>query len=110
MRGSDQHSGSLFSYVDIEARIAAGHPLRQIRELVNEALGQLDRRFAGLYAEEGRPSIPPERLLSELAAIVLLDPFGEAADGAAGFRPSVPLVCRPGDRRSGVRPGCATVP
>jgi transposase len=63
MRGPDQHSGSLFSYVDIEVRIAAGHTLRQIRELVNEALGQLDLRFARLYADEGRPSIPPERLL-----------------------------------------------
>jgi transposase len=63
MRGSDQRAGSLFSYVDIEARIAAEHPLRQIRELVNEALAQLDRTFDKLYADEGRPSIPPERLL-----------------------------------------------
>ena len=63
MRGSDQRAGSLFSYVDIEARVAAEHPLRQIRTLVNEALGQLDGVFAKLYAAEGRPSIPPERLL-----------------------------------------------
>jgi hypothetical protein len=48
MRGSDQRSGSLFSYVDIEARVAADHPLRQIRILVNEALGQLDRMFERL--------------------------------------------------------------
>jgi transposase len=63
MRGSDQRAGSLFSYVDIEARVAGDHPLRQIRVFVNEALGQLDRTFAKLYADEGRPSIPPERLL-----------------------------------------------
>ena len=63
MRGSDQEIGSLFSYVNIEARIAADHPLRQIRFLVNEALSQLDRAFDKLYAGEGRPSIPPERLL-----------------------------------------------
>src|SRR3954463_13350859 len=63
MRGSDQQSGSLFSYVDIEARVAADHPLRQIRALVNAALEQLDRTFAKLYADEGRPSIAPERLL-----------------------------------------------
>lgn len=63
MRGSDQRVGSLFSYVDIEARIAVDHPLRTIRELVNEALAQLDAAFAELYADEGRPSIPPERLL-----------------------------------------------
>ena len=63
MRGSDQQSGSLFSYVDIEARVPASHPLRRIRELVNGALAKLDERFAGLYSREGRPSIAPERLL-----------------------------------------------
>jgi transposase len=63
MRGSDQRIGSLFSYVDIEARIAPDHPLRLIRELVNDALAQLDAAFDRLYAVEGRPSIPPERLL-----------------------------------------------
>lgn len=63
MRGSDERSGSLFSYVDIEARIARDHPLRLIREVVNEALAQLDAAFAKLYAPEGRPSVAPERLL-----------------------------------------------
>lgn len=63
MRGIDQRSGSLFSYVDIEARVPAGHPLRRIRELANGALARLNERFAGLYAREGRPSIPPERLI-----------------------------------------------
>jgi transposase len=63
MRGTDQRSGSLFSYIDIEARVPAGHPLRRIRELANGALGKLDRQFAGLYSPEGRPSIPPERLI-----------------------------------------------
>src|SRR5229473_6195501 len=63
MRGTDQRSGSLFSYVDIEARVPAGHPLRRIRDLTNGALARLDKKFAGLYATEGRPSIPPERLL-----------------------------------------------
>lgn len=63
MRGTDERSGALFSYVDIEARVAAGHPLRRIRELVNTALAKLDERFAALYSREGRPSIPPERLI-----------------------------------------------
>jgi transposase len=63
MRGTDQRTGSLFSYVDIEARVPAGHPLRRIRELVNQALARMDRKFAGLYSDEGRPSIAPERLL-----------------------------------------------
>lgn len=63
MRGLDHRSGSLFSYVDIEARIAVDHPLRQVREIVNEALSGLNKSFEALYSREGRPSIPPERLL-----------------------------------------------
>jgi transposase len=63
MRGQDERSGRLFSYVDIEARVPGDHPLRQIRAIVNEALAALNRNFEGLYAQEGRPSIPPERLL-----------------------------------------------
>ncbi len=63
MRGEDRRSGSLFSYVDIEDRVASDHPLREIRSIVNEALSGLDKSLAGLYAREGRPSIPPERLL-----------------------------------------------
>lgn len=63
MRGSDQQSGALFAYVDLESRIAADHPLRLIREIVNEALTSLDKAFEELYAREGRPSIPPERLV-----------------------------------------------
>ncbi len=63
MRGSDERSGSLFSYVDIEARVPATHPVRHIRELVNGALAKLDRKFETLYSADGRPSIPPERLV-----------------------------------------------
>lgn len=63
MRGEDRRSGSLFSYVDIETRVPSDHPLRQIREIVNEALSALGTKFEALYAGEGRPSIPPERLL-----------------------------------------------
>ena len=63
MRGTDQRSGSLFSYVDIEARVPQEHPLRRIRDLVNGALSKLDKRFGELYSRDGRPSIPPERLL-----------------------------------------------
>ena len=63
MRGSDEVSGSLFSYVDLEDRIPASHPLRKIRKIVNDALSALDAEFAKLYAADGRPSIAPERLL-----------------------------------------------
>src|ERR1700704_6182917 len=66
MRGSDIRTGELFSYVDLEERVPKNHPLRLIRRIVNEVLAALDREFAELYAEEGRPSIAPERLLRTL--------------------------------------------
>ena len=66
MRGADGRAGSLFSYVDLEARVPAGHPLRAIRLIVNEALAELSPVFARLYAPLGRPSIPPEQLLRAL--------------------------------------------
>jgi transposase len=64
MRGSDERTGTLFSYVDVEERIKPDHPLRQVRAIANEALSALDGDFAELYPPRfGRPSIPPERLL-----------------------------------------------
>jgi len=63
MRGSDERSGSLFSYVDLEARVRGDHPLRAIREVVNAALHDLSKAFAALYTDFGRPSIAPEKLL-----------------------------------------------
>jgi transposase len=66
MRGQDQRSDGFFSYVRLETRIAADHPLRAIRDLVDQALAALSRDFNRIYAREGRPSIPPERLLRAL--------------------------------------------
>lgn len=67
MRGSDERSGSLFSYVDLESRVRRDHPLRPIREIVNAALAGLSMDFETIYAAGvGRPSIPPERLLRAL--------------------------------------------
>lgn len=63
MRGGDNRTGELFSYVDLEARVRRDHPLRAIRAIVNEALAALEREFASLYSPIGRPSIPPEKLL-----------------------------------------------
>jgi transposase len=63
MRGSDRRSGELFSYVDLEKRIRADHPLRAIRSLTDGALEALSGDFAALYSGTGRPSIPPEQLL-----------------------------------------------
>jgi hypothetical protein len=63
MRGSDERTGALFSYIDLEARVRNDHPLRSVRVVVNEALGAMEADFAGLYSRTGRPSIPPEKLL-----------------------------------------------
>jgi transposase len=63
VRGEDQRSGSLFSYIDIEKRVRRNHPLRTIKVVVDEALAGLSGHFAALYSKIGRPSIPPEQLL-----------------------------------------------
>src|SRR5215213_6139583 len=63
MRGRDAASGALFSYVDMEARVPATHPLRTIRTIVNEVLTALDTEFEALYEGIGRQSVAPERLL-----------------------------------------------
>lgn len=63
MRGSDKTSGSLFSFVDLEERVPATHPLRTIRAVVDDALTQLDGDFERLYEGSGRASVAPERLL-----------------------------------------------
>ena len=66
MRGSDERSEGLFSYVSCEARVPASHPLRAIRAIVDEALEVLSPALEGLYAKTGRPSIAPEKLLRAL--------------------------------------------
>ena len=63
MRGDDPRPDSMFSYVSPEQRVPRDHPLRPIRQLVDEILRAMSREFDKLYAAVGRPSIPPERLL-----------------------------------------------
>src|SRR5258708_11071251 len=66
MRGTFVDQGGLFSYIAPEARVPVTHPLRKIREIVRDVLGELTRSLGRLYASEGRPSIPPEQLLRAL--------------------------------------------
>src|SRR6201997_1040280 len=66
MRGIDEKPTQLFSYVDLERRIPLDHPLRLIRALVDKVLAGQSRTFTKLYARDGRPGIPPERLLRAL--------------------------------------------
>lgn len=71
MRGDDQQTGHLFSYVSPEQRVPADHPLRPIRVMTDAALQRLSPRFEALYAKTGRPSVPPEKLLRALLLQVL---------------------------------------
>src|SRR5712692_10564616 len=67
MRGDDaQLQTGMFSYVALEDRVPADHPLRPIRKLVDQVLGEMSKDFDGMYAKVGRPSIPPERLFRAL--------------------------------------------
>ncbi len=71
MRGPEQPQTALFSYLSVEDRIPQDHPLRAIRKLVDPILTTLSPRFAALYSELGRPSIPPEYLLRALLLQIL---------------------------------------
>jgi len=66
MRGTDDRSDFLFSYVSPEQRVPADHPLRPIRQMTDAALTRLTERFDAMYSDLGRPSIPPEQLLRAL--------------------------------------------
>ena len=67
MRGNDQQlQTGMFSYVALEDRIPADHPLRGVRGLVDAVLAEMSEDFDGLYSQVGRPSIAPERLLRAL--------------------------------------------
>ena len=93
MRGDDQQQNHMFSYLSPEMRVRKDHPLRAIRAMVDEVLTQLSRRFDGMYATVGRPSIPPEKLLrAQLLQMLYCDPQRTIADGRDGLQPAVPLV------------------
>jgi transposase len=66
MRGSDEQTSGMFSYVAPEHRVRQDHPLRAIRRMTDEVLTTLSPRFERMYSEMGRPSIPPEQLLRAL--------------------------------------------
>ena len=71
MRGHDDRPGHLFSYVSPEQRVPADHPLRAIRQMTDRVLVTLSQKFARMYSDIGRPSIPPEKLLRALLLQVL---------------------------------------
>ena len=96
MRGTDETTGSLFSYVDLEERIPVRHPLRKVRQIVNDTLASLDAEFDLLYSAEGRPSIAPERLLRASLIQILFSVRSERQlMEQMQCQPAVSLVCGP---------------
>ena len=71
MRGNDKHQDTMFSYVSPEQRVPQGHPLRPIREMVNDVLKEMSASFSRVYSTQGRPSIPPEQLVRALLLQIL---------------------------------------
>jgi len=71
MRGHDEQTGHMFSYLSPEQRVPANHPLRAIRQMTDRILAKLSQKFTGMYSTIGRPSIAPEKLLRALLLQVL---------------------------------------
>jgi transposase len=71
MRGKTADQSSMLCLVSPESRVPSDHPLRDIKKLADAALGELSPVFDAMYAEMGRPSVPPERLLKSLLLIAL---------------------------------------
>src|SRR4051812_18744032 len=66
MRGPDEQTSDMFSYLSPEQRVRPDHPLRAIRTMTDQVLRELSPRFRRMYSDMGRPSIPPEQLLRAL--------------------------------------------
>jgi DNA-binding GntR family transcriptional regulator len=115
LRGSDERTGALFSYVDLEARVPRDHPLRSIRMVVNKALGAMAfvRKFCG-----GRRCIGDCVGLSAEIAGPQIDTAQDLAKNSGGYtmrakptrttRPAAPKLARSGARAERARPSSLT--
>jgi transposase len=79
VRGEQEPQVSMLAFIDLETRIPQDHPLRTIRLFADEALAALSPTFDAMYAVDGRPSIPPERLLKASLLISLYSIRSERA-------------------------------
>ena len=79
MRGKFDSQAVLFTAaIDLEGRIRPDHPLRPVKRMVDEDLRKMSRRFDAAYAGEGRPSVPPERLIKAMLLQVIYSIRSEA--------------------------------
>lgn len=79
MRGRQEPQVTMLAFIDLEKRVPPDHPLRAIKTVTDAALAALSGEFDGMYAEVGRPSIPPERLLKASLLIALYSVRSERA-------------------------------
>lgn len=79
MRGRREPQVTMLAFIDLEERVPHNHPLRTIKAVADRALAELSATFDGMYAETGRPSIPPERLLKASLLIALYSVRSERA-------------------------------
>jgi transposase len=79
MRGRTDPQTSMLAFVDLEERVPLEHPLRLIKRFADQALTELSPVFDRMYAVDGRPSIPPERLLKASLLIALYSVRSERA-------------------------------
>jgi len=94
MRGEDVRTDTLFSYVNLEERVPATHPLRRMKLLVDAILRSMSGAFDRRYARTGRRSVPPQQLWRALLLQVLYSLRSERQlmERAVGLQPAVPLV------------------
>jgi transposase len=71
MRGRRNPQITMLAFIDLEERVPTSHPLRTVKRLADEALTDLSSTFDEMYTKDGRPSIPPERLLKASLLIAL---------------------------------------
>lgn len=78
MRGERKIQSEFFSYIPLESRVPRHHPLRPIRDLVENVLDRMSPEFDKIYSRTGRPGVPPEQLLKALLLQVLFTIRSEA--------------------------------
>ena len=91
MRGRQDPQTSMLAFIDVDTRVPLEHPLRTIRRLADAALVRLSPVFDQMYAEDGRPSIPPERLLK---ASLLISLYSVRSERACCEELDYHLLCR----------------
>lgn len=71
MRGRKTAQTNFVTLVNIEERIPRTHPIREVKRMIGEVFRRLDSHFEALYADKGRDSVPPERLLAAKVLMAL---------------------------------------